>query len=1047
MKFQKLEDDQTLKDQQNLKQKKELLKQEFEHLEEIKKYDNLSIVSSNDFKFKAELDKLLEMNRSKNKELSLLLKPQTFQPSKSQMGGSQMQTISGTYGQIRSINNHHSDPLFVTFTQSIYTKDTDSNEQYIEQLKVQEERYNDLILEESEKRDSLEQQLIQIEKSKLILQQKVEQYQMLTRMSNKRFSNTQSLQFLAEQKKETSKVNLRSIKDEFEQMKKMQDTYKKQQKEKQSNLQKVIYVGEENIGHNAIKIEHALQMNTECVRQIEKLEIEKQKKIEKKLESRYILTYIECFENFERIFMQPTGVQNAYRLVDEFQVDEEQLRKYSQQQIQFDQSANVQSEEDFDRNELLSQITKFYQQGENRTKYILNFMLEQYWHLQSTLNKSSLEYENLLKQKKVLLDVIENLEWEINELKQKNPNLEVHEYSSVAEDAGLLEVKEQMTTLNIKKMEMEDHSDNVLYQKAAKAQGLLMKFQLGLAEFVHRVFQIISLIDNKNKEIKKFKYTGLSSEILNFEKYLAKVYHSNEKKFQITNNSEQMDVQPLHLNLFQISNIISQILNINQNIVEEISSYFFIQCKTDQILWFHLTQDNFTQFISQFKSFDSILIQKELQSPKVINQFREQLIDIFTNNFKELFTFFTNMYSKVKDIAEDLLIHLKENNPKFDFNKLNRNLAKEGQDIKQAKQLIIKRMIEYKTGDNYSLRKENSMQALKNTKTKIEDDQVIEQVQTKLQQDYQNSKDLFPLKEEFDESQLTQIKSFFRQKIKEKNEEKKECKTDQNSTKDQITIIKDQQDFQQKKKIQEKNENKYDKGRNKKNQEIKPQKQVIRDELEQERELMKAQIASNVQKMQEEKERKEKPEFKEQQNERKTQIKESTERLYGERGYTVQLIRNMALTSNILSDIDQLEHFQTKIEQPQLVSTFVMQRKNLHKNLTKDLTLPQLSYLKPTSAYIARRNQSSEQIKAMDYKRYYEIENGVSIRPQTQQLARKSISKQKTNTFNTEEYKKKYSEKNLKNYNSDIKSNQMPQPIAEFPTNNGPQSCLIPQMY
>lgn len=36
------------------------------------------------------------------------------------------------------------------------------------------------------------------------------------------------------------------------------------------------------------------------------------------------------------------------------------------------------------------------------------------------------------------------------------------------------------------------------------------------------------------------------------------------------------------------------------------------------------------------------------------------------------------MISKVKDIGEDLLIHLKENNPKFDFNKLNRNLTKEG---------------------------------------------------------------------------------------------------------------------------------------------------------------------------------------------------------------------------------------------------------------------------------------------------------------------------------------------------------------------------------
>lgn len=48
---------------------------------------------------------------------------------------------------------------------------------------------------------------------------------------------------------------------------------------------------------------------------------------------------------------------------------------------------------------------------------------------------------------------------------------------------------------------------------------------------MHRVFQIISAIDSKNKDIKKFKYTALSTEISNYEKYLAKIYHSSEKKF------------------------------------------------------------------------------------------------------------------------------------------------------------------------------------------------------------------------------------------------------------------------------------------------------------------------------------------------------------------------------------------------------------------------------------------------------------------------------------------------------------------------------------
>lgn len=53
---------------------------------------------------------------------------------------------------------------------------------------------------------------------------------------------------------------------------------------------------------------------------------------------------------------------------------------------------------------------------------------------------------------------------------------------------------------------------------------------MGLAELLNRVFKIISAIDNKNKETKKFKYTGLSNEVLNFERFICKMYHINEKK-------------------------------------------------------------------------------------------------------------------------------------------------------------------------------------------------------------------------------------------------------------------------------------------------------------------------------------------------------------------------------------------------------------------------------------------------------------------------------------------------------------------------------------
>lgn len=70
------------------------------------------------------------------------------------------------------------------------------------------------------------------------------------------------------------------------------------------------------------------------------------------------------------------------------------------------------------------------------------------------------------------------------------------------------------------------------------------------------------------------------------------------------------------------------------------------------------------------------------------------------------------------------------------------------------------------------------------------------------------------------------------------------------------------------------------------------------------RDAAKSKIEADNQRYREEKERKLKPESKETPNERKEQIKQATERLYGERNYTVQIVRTMAVTSNIISDIN-----------------------------------------------------------------------------------------------------------------------------------------------
>lgn len=95
----------------------------------------------------------------------------------------------------------------------------------------------------------------------------------------------------------------------------MQENYKKNQETIESDLQKVIYVGEENVGQNILKIDEAEQINQRLEGEIEKLEIQESRILKKKQKSRYILTYIDCFEKFEAIFMNHTYPEEQ-RLVD-----------------------------------------------------------------------------------------------------------------------------------------------------------------------------------------------------------------------------------------------------------------------------------------------------------------------------------------------------------------------------------------------------------------------------------------------------------------------------------------------------------------------------------------------------------------------------------------------------------------------------------------------------------------------------------------------------------------------------------------------------------
>lgn len=71
---------------------------------------------------------------------------------------------------------------------------------------------------------------------------------------------------------------------------------------------------------------------------------------------------------------------NETRIVDKYEVDENLIKQYQKSTVHFDSNESI-NNLTFDRNRLVMQINKFYSKGESRTKIIMDFMLEKYWHL------------------------------------------------------------------------------------------------------------------------------------------------------------------------------------------------------------------------------------------------------------------------------------------------------------------------------------------------------------------------------------------------------------------------------------------------------------------------------------------------------------------------------------------------------------------------------------------------------------------------------------------------------------------------------------------
>lgn len=119
------------------------------------------------------------------------------------------------------VNNHHSDPLYSTFSKNLLARNPMDLKEYVVELISEDERYQQLVETEHGKTEALKTNLEEIFKSRLKFQQEIEEFKLLNKVAQKRFGNIEALNFLAVEKNTISKKNLKSIKSELKEMQEM----------------------------------------------------------------------------------------------------------------------------------------------------------------------------------------------------------------------------------------------------------------------------------------------------------------------------------------------------------------------------------------------------------------------------------------------------------------------------------------------------------------------------------------------------------------------------------------------------------------------------------------------------------------------------------------------------------------------------------------------------------------------------------------------------------------------------------------------------------
>ncbi|KAL4465951.1 hypothetical protein ABPG74_004188 [Tetrahymena malaccensis] len=514
-KFKKIEDDdlkEKRKREQALNLKRKLLKDEFNEIDELEKFTTQqqeyiqSTKGSTEFQFRKELDVQAEIRQSKEKQLrdleQQLISLASEQGNNSQYASQfQQENAFATKSQFsaKQFSTIFSKSYYRSNTLNILSRTQMANKQEIEDhlvlIKQEIDTTQANIENEEERTYSIKNQLDQLFKTKQKIKQALGEIESLNEAADRRFDNLQRIQFLAHEKEQSTSKQLSKIKTELSDQELMRQGILSRQEEKREKEHKGRKDNEETTGNILIKIDEQQIIFNQTKQQLQELLNQERKIIKKRMQSKYIIKYIQFFEKFRELFMgesvEEDKIKSLYEAQDlQFHNEEKQFddiikennpdadarsvysmnsaapinfenkssmsynkqsKDYVKEQDNRDNNHLNQEDQEIERTELINNINSFldlYPEGLDSCVENILRVLNEMKYLQETNNE---KYETLLKAKTLKTHDLLELEKSFKELQKNNPYVELMRNDSVEEerleniqeafDAGYVKVK------------------------------------------------------------------------------------------------------------------------------------------------------------------------------------------------------------------------------------------------------------------------------------------------------------------------------------------------------------------------------------------------------------------------------------------------------------------------------------------------------------------------------------------------------------------------------------------------------------------------------